>query len=95
VIGCSLGGWLAAEVAALCTHRIGRLVLVDPLGIKLSSHAPDGSAPDYDELSDEALLIHAHNREALCLYVWHPYMYNPQLPRWLARIDVPTLVLWG
>jgi pimeloyl-ACP methyl ester carboxylesterase len=22
-------------------------------------------------------------------------MYNSQLPRWLGRIDVPTLVLWG
>ena len=22
-------------------------------------------------------------------------MYNPQLKRWLARIAVPTLVLWG
>jgi pimeloyl-ACP methyl ester carboxylesterase len=22
-------------------------------------------------------------------------MYNPQLPRWLGRIDVPTLLLWG
>jgi len=22
-------------------------------------------------------------------------MYNPQLPRWLGQITVPTLVLWG
>jgi pimeloyl-ACP methyl ester carboxylesterase len=22
-------------------------------------------------------------------------MYNPKLPRWLSRIAVPTLVLWG
>jgi pimeloyl-ACP methyl ester carboxylesterase len=117
VIGCSFGGWLAAEVASLCTHRIGRLVLVDALGIKISDretpdildifnrspeevrrcswHDPDRFAPDYDAMPDEALVIHARNREALCLYAWHPYMYNPQLPRWLARIDVPTLVLWG
>lgn len=46
-------------------------------------------------MSDEALVVHARNREALCLYAWHPYMYNPQLPRWLGAIDVPTLVLWG
>ena len=26
---------------------------------------------------------------------WHPYMYNPQLRRWLGTIRVPTLVLWG
>jgi pimeloyl-ACP methyl ester carboxylesterase len=117
VLGFSFGGWLAAEIAAACTHRIGRLILVDPVGIKISGretpdildifnkspeevrrrswHEPERSAPDYDAMSDEALVIHARNREALCLYAWHPYMYNPQLPRWLARIDVPTLVLWG
>ena len=26
---------------------------------------------------------------------WKPFMHNPQLHRWLHRIDVPTLVLWG
>jgi pimeloyl-ACP methyl ester carboxylesterase len=52
-------------------------------------------APDYDAMSDEALVIRARNREALCVYGWQPYMYDPQLPRWLQRIDVPTLVLWG
>jgi pimeloyl-ACP methyl ester carboxylesterase len=46
-------------------------------------------------MSNEALVAHARNREALCLYAWHPYMYNPRLARWLARIAVPTLVLWG
>jgi pimeloyl-ACP methyl ester carboxylesterase len=93
------------------------LILVDPVGIKISGretpdildifnrppdevrrcswHDPERAAPDYDAISDAALVIHARNREALCLYAWQPYMYNPQLPRWLARIDVPTLVLWG
>jgi len=117
LLGFSFGGWLAAEVAAACTHRIDRLILVDPLGLKISDREtpdifdifnkhpdevrrrswddPDRSAPDYDAMSDEALVIHARNREALCLYAWHPYMYNPQLLRWLGRIDIPTLVLWG
>jgi pimeloyl-ACP methyl ester carboxylesterase len=35
VIGCSLGGWIAAEMAVRCTDRLGRLVLVGPLGIKV------------------------------------------------------------
>jgi pimeloyl-ACP methyl ester carboxylesterase len=117
LLGFSFGGWLAAEIAAACTHRIDQLILVDPLGIKVSDretpdildifnrspdevrrrswHDPERAAPDYDAMSDEALVVHARNREALCLYAWHPYMYNPQLPRWLGRIDVPTLVLWG
>jgi len=60
-----------------------------------SWHDPDRFAPDFNEMSDEALVVYARNREALCLYAWHPYMYNPQLPRWLGQITVPTLVLWG
>jgi pimeloyl-ACP methyl ester carboxylesterase len=117
LLGFSFGGWLAAEIAAACTHHIDKLILVDPLGIKVSGretpdildifnrlpdelcragwHDPDRTAPDYDAMPDEALVAHARNREALCLYAWHPFMYNPQLPRWLGRIDVPTLVLWG
>jgi pimeloyl-ACP methyl ester carboxylesterase len=46
-------------------------------------------------MTDEQLVIHARNWEALCLYAWHPYMYNPQLKHWLGRIAAPTLVLWG
>jgi pimeloyl-ACP methyl ester carboxylesterase len=117
LVGVSFGGWLAAELAASCSHRIGRLVLVDALGIKLgdretpdildvfnthpdtvrrlSWHDPERSAPDFDALSDEALTRHARNWEALSLYGWEPYMYNPRLKRWLGRIALPTLVAWG
>jgi pimeloyl-ACP methyl ester carboxylesterase len=117
LLGFSFGGWLAAEVAAACSHRLDKLVLVDPVGIKVSGretpdildifnkspdevrrrswHDPDRFAPDFNKMSDEALVVYARNREALCLYAWHPYMHNPQLPRWLGRIKVPTLLLWG
>jgi pimeloyl-ACP methyl ester carboxylesterase len=117
LIGFSFGGWLAAEVAAACSHRLDKLVLVDPVGIKISDretpdildvfekspdevrrrswHDPDRFAPDFNAMSDEALVVYARNREALCLYAWHPYMYNPQLPRWLGKIKAPTLLLWG
>ncbi len=60
-----------------------------------SWHAPETWAPRYDDLTDEQLMRIARNRDALCLYAWHPYMYNPQLKRWLGRIRRPTLVLWG
>jgi pimeloyl-ACP methyl ester carboxylesterase len=113
----SFGGWIAAELAVKCSHRIDRLVLVDALGIKLSDretpdildvfntspqevqrrswHDPDTWSPDFDALSDDELVVRAQNWESLCLYGWHPYMYNPQLKRWLRRITMPTLVLWG
>ena len=32
--GFSLGGWIAAEVAVRCAHRLSRLILVSPVGIK-------------------------------------------------------------
>src|SRR5215469_4347699 len=35
LIGASFGGWLAAEIAAACPHRLDHHVLVDALGIKL------------------------------------------------------------
>ena|SRR5436190_20962492 len=35
VIGCSLGGWIAAEMATKDDARLDRLVLIDPVGIKI------------------------------------------------------------
>ena len=34
VLGHSLGGWVAAELAVRCSHAIGRLVLVDAVGLR-------------------------------------------------------------
>lgn len=58
-------------------------------------HDTDRYAPDHDAMSDEQLLRIARDWDALCLYGWSPYMHNPRLRRWLSRIDVPTLLLWG
>jgi pimeloyl-ACP methyl ester carboxylesterase len=117
LVGLSFGGWLAAEVAAQGHPRLARLVLVDPVGIKISDretadildvfnrspaevraaawHDPDRFAPDFDAMEDAEIVRNARDWDALCLYTWHPYMYNPQLPRWLGRIAVPTMVVWG
>jgi len=35
LLGFSLGGWIAAEMAVKCTGRVAKLVLVAPLGIKV------------------------------------------------------------
>jgi pimeloyl-ACP methyl ester carboxylesterase len=68
---------------------------IHPDEVRRKSWADEARAPNYDAMTDEELVIHARNRDALCLYAWHPYMYNPQLKRWLPRISVPTLMLWG
>jgi pimeloyl-ACP methyl ester carboxylesterase len=54
LIGASLGGWIAAEVAVKCTARLGKLVLVAPLGIKIGDREtrdiPDIWALEPDEV---------------------------------------------
>lgn len=37
LVGVSLGGWIAAEMAIKSTARVARLVLADPVGIKVGS----------------------------------------------------------
>jgi len=56
---------------------------------------PDVAKVDPAALSDDDARIIARNREAEALFAWSPYMHNPKLARWLHRIRVPTLVLWG
>jgi pimeloyl-ACP methyl ester carboxylesterase len=38
IIGNSVGGWIAAELALLGTQRIGRMVLLDAVGIEVEDH---------------------------------------------------------
>jgi pimeloyl-ACP methyl ester carboxylesterase len=126
LIGCSFGGWLAAELAVNYGHRLDRLILVDPVGIKVSGreerdivhhfntspaelerrawHDPGkqrsgqfglGWQQHLDRMSDEEMVTLARGWDALCLYAWRPHLFNPRLKRWLHRIAVPTLLLWG
>jgi pimeloyl-ACP methyl ester carboxylesterase len=34
LVGASFGGWIAAEMAVMASHRLASLVLIDPVGIK-------------------------------------------------------------
>jgi len=116
LVGMSMGGWTAAEIAIKNSERLARLVLADPVGIKpsgrevrdipdiwalddaeiakLMQHDPT-NGPNYATMSDEDLGILARNREAAALYLWEPYMHNPQLLRRLHRIKKPTLFIRG
>jgi pimeloyl-ACP methyl ester carboxylesterase len=38
VIGNSIGGWIAAEVALLHSPRVGHLILVDAVGLQIDAH---------------------------------------------------------
>jgi pimeloyl-ACP methyl ester carboxylesterase len=52
VIGFSLGGWIAAEMAASCSHDIRRMVLVGPAGIR----PPEGDIMDMFGMSARSFL---------------------------------------
>jgi len=115
IVGSSMGGWMALEMAVRNTSRIGSLVLVSPAGIA----APGAEAADifllspedtirqlffeqrYAEerlaipLTPEAIDIALKNRHTTARLAWEPRLHDPQLPRWLHRIDVPVAIVWG
>jgi pimeloyl-ACP methyl ester carboxylesterase len=47
VVGNSIGGWIAAEIAVLADPRVSRVVLVDAVGLAL----PDGPIVDFFSLT--------------------------------------------
>jgi len=54
VIGCSLGGWIAVEMATKSPERISKLLLVGPVGVKIGT--PDQlDIPDVFALSSNEL----------------------------------------
>lgn len=67
VIGFSFGGWIAAELAVAHPRRLGRLILVDPVGIKL------GGREDRD-------IVHFFNTEPneLNRRSWHDPARRPE-----------------
>jgi len=56
---------------------------------------PTRHAPDYAAMSAGQLEELARERQMLAHYGWRPYLHNPALRRWLHRVDLPTLVVWG
>jgi pimeloyl-ACP methyl ester carboxylesterase len=47
------------------------------------------------EVSPEEADLQLKNRLTTAKLAWQPRFYDPHLAKWLHRITVPTLVLWG
>jgi pimeloyl-ACP methyl ester carboxylesterase len=115
LVGLSLGGWTAAEVAVRNCSRLASLSLLAPAGVRVKG-IPSGDnfiwGPEeavrnlyYDQsiatrllavpVTDEQADLMLTNRFAATKFGWEPRWFNPSLERWLHRISVPTLVLWG
>jgi pimeloyl-ACP methyl ester carboxylesterase len=115
LVGQSLGGWAAAEVAVRNCMRLKSLSLLAPAGIRIKGMpAADNFIWDAEESvrnlyhdqkipdqmlsmqpTDEQADIMLTNRFAATKFGWEPRWYNPSLERWLHRIAVPTLIVWG
>jgi pimeloyl-ACP methyl ester carboxylesterase len=115
LVGNSLGGWIAAELAVRSTARLASLTLSDAAGL----HVPGAKQMDsflctdeqrlrqffYDQKKAEEMIarvlrpdmedIALKNRAIVAKLVWQPRDHDPNLGKWLHRIDVPTLLIWG
>ena len=119
LVGHSMGGWLAAELAIRSTQRLASVTLVSAAGLRVPGHngvdifllSPAellGKHLYVDEKLTAAALAELatpktpeqldaliRNRTASAQLCWHPRLNNPQLARWLHRIDVPVHLIWG
>ena len=115
LVGNSLGGWLAAEIAVRNADRFRTLTLVSPAGLRVIG-VPMGdifmwSAEQrvrntmYDQrlaeerlampISEEEAEINLKNHFTTAKLAWSPRFHNPDLEKWLHRIRVPTMIMWG
>ncbi len=115
LVGCGLGGWIAADLATRNTSRLASLTLVCAGGLALRSvpqcdifmggdddvlrkiiHDPDVAAKVIAEtVKPDSEDVRLQNQQVAASLMWQPRLHDPDLIKWLHRIDTPTLVVWG
>ncbi len=92
LIGCSLGGWIAAELVSMVPERFRRLVLVGPVGVKLGGRdtldVPDIFA--MPAAAVEKLLYHDPDRHRPDL----ANLSDEQLATMLRNRETTALLAW-
>jgi pimeloyl-ACP methyl ester carboxylesterase len=113
LMGTSLGGWIAAELAIRNTVRLASLTLVCAVGIAADGvplddifrMSPEENARRFyfdpervqrrlEGLAKADARTLLRNRSTV-VRLGYPRFTNPELAKWLHRVDVPTLLLWG
>lgn len=92
-VGIKVGDRTTRDIADI--FAIGPEAFLDLAWHDAAAGKPHMSLPGLGDLSEEALVAVFRNRQTAALLTWKPFMHNPKLRSRLARIDVPTLVLWG
>jgi pimeloyl-ACP methyl ester carboxylesterase len=114
LMGTSLGGWVAAEMAVRNTQRLRSLTLIGAVGITADGKPipdifrmpdaenlrrfyadPERAERRLADLAKADLSLVAKNRATVTRLAYRPRFHNPDLAKWLHRIDVPTLLVWG
>lgn len=108
LVGASLGGWIAAWLAAVQPDRFRRLVLIDALGLKVKG-APIGDIFGVTPLDRPRALLYRHpervseppqeewalkNDITMARLLWKR-PFDARTSRLLHRIRARTLVIWG
>lgn len=98
--GHSLGGLIAAELAALRPERVRTLVLVAPAGIPCGRSVPGRSIPLVETLYDvrrSLPLVVSDALRAGPLRLAHgiAYVSSRDLRAELGEVSAPTLLVWG
>ena len=114
LVGTSLGGWIAAEMAVRDTARLASLTLIGAVGITAQGETiPDifrmpveenlrrfyadqeRAARRVGDVAKADMRLVAKNQATVTRLAYRPRFYNPDLGKWLHRVDVPTLLIWG
>ena len=115
LVGTSLGGWIAAELAVRDQSSLRTLTLVAPAGIHVAGvqkgdiflwsrqelarnlfyNQDLAEAMLREEPSPEEMDIQLKNRLTMAKLAWQPRLHDLHLAKWLHRIMLPTLIVWG
>jgi len=91
-----LGAPLGLRTAVGRVQQVTDLFMLSPKDVEaVMQLTPSSGSVPLTELPESMLERIARNAEAVCLFGWSPYLYNPKLHLRLHRIKVPTVVLWG
>jgi pimeloyl-ACP methyl ester carboxylesterase len=80
--------------------EIADLFIISPAQVlDLMFHDPS-QAPEYQavygrELTPEEMMVAEGNREMAVRLCWKPYMHDARLTSLLARVNIPTRMVWG